>query len=328
MIVPIIVYTKSGDLMKMDKQFLLKTQPTFKGWYCSTHLNLIYISWHGGVRSAVCGNSYLCNNIYDPNKKINFSYSNICMLKSNLCYCEADINLPKAVDKLTCDEMFKEIKNFELDSLEKLELLPECTDSNEVIGIVDLELFLHNNFSIHLNLGKRCNFDCSYCPANVHNNYDPDVNYDKLIYGINRSLETFCSDLSRPKDIILTGGEPTLHKRYDDIIAFLKEKGFKISVSTNGTAPLRKYSKSIENYDVHYAISFHREFTNPKLMRKINKLYEKYQSNLTVKSMSDLGDKFSEKIKNNVDPLLFDNIAWKKIIDYNSINFKVIDKDF
>ena len=78
-----------------------------------------------------------------------------------------------------------------------------------------------------------CNFRCPYC-HNFGLVSDPD------------NLETFEAEdvLTRLKPfvgwidgVVVSGGEPTLHPGLGDLLAELKESGFKVKLDTNGTRP-------------------------------------------------------------------------------------------
>jgi MoaA/NifB/PqqE/SkfB family radical SAM enzyme len=82
------------------------------------------------------------------------------------------------------------------------------------------------------NLGKRCNYDCSYCPSAIHDNSSPHTSIAVLKNTVDQLLE-----LDKPLRISFTGGEPTVHPQFQDLIQYIKqypEIKF-ISVTTNGT---------------------------------------------------------------------------------------------
>jgi MoaA/NifB/PqqE/SkfB family radical SAM enzyme len=68
--------------------------------------------------------------------------------------------------------------------------------------------------SIHVewNIGKRCNLDCGYCPAEIHDNFSPHTNIDTMTAAIYKLAE-----LDKPIRLSLTGGEPTVHPKISTI---------------------------------------------------------------------------------------------------------------
>ena len=45
-----------------------------------------------------------------------------------------------------------------------------------------------NSIKVEWNLGKRCNLDCGYCPAEIHDNFSPHTNIKVLLEDIESSL--------------------------------------------------------------------------------------------------------------------------------------------
>lgn len=74
-------------------------------------------------------------------------------------------------------------------------------------------------------LTSKCNMKCSFCFGTKREKvYNPDILREFLLN----------VKLNGVKNIVLTGGEPTLANDFEDIITVLKEIGFEIVISTNG----------------------------------------------------------------------------------------------
>jgi MoaA/NifB/PqqE/SkfB family radical SAM enzyme len=54
-----------------------------------------------------------------------------------------------------------------------------------------------NSIKVEWNLGKRCNLDCGYCPAEIHDNFSPHTN-EKVIHDTIDAL----NELNRLKKLI------------------------------------------------------------------------------------------------------------------------------
>jgi len=109
------------------------------------------------------------------------------------------------------------------------------------------------SIKIEWNLGKRCNYDCSYCPSSIHDNTSShtDVNILK------RTVDKLVS-LGKPIRLGFTGGEPTVHPKFSELIKYCRDKGVSwISVTTNGTLPYEFYA-SLEVDQ--YVFSLHLEY--------------------------------------------------------------------
>ena len=93
------------------------------------------------------------------------------------------------------------------------------------------------SIKIEWNLGKRCNYDCSYCPASIHDNSSPHTNIEILKATIDQ-----LTSLGKPIRLSFTGGEPTVHPKFSELIKYARYKGISwISVTTNGTLPYEFY---------------------------------------------------------------------------------------
>lgn len=81
-----------------------------------------------------------------------------------------------------------------------------------------------------------CNFNCFYC----HNRILLENNPEKIMYKPVDNAEFF-DFLGKRKGLIqgvvITGGEPTLHKDLDDFIDRVRDMGYPVKLDTNGYKP-------------------------------------------------------------------------------------------
>lgn len=87
---------------------------------------------------------------------------------------------------------------------------------------------------IDLNLTNKCNLRCVHCAFSSCSDAPADIEFNRL-----------CQTLIEAKslgleDVHLTGGEPTLYLRLNDVIAFSASQGFKTRLLTNGIGLTRK----------------------------------------------------------------------------------------
>lgn len=124
-----------------------------------------------------------------------------------------------------------------------------------------------NSIKVEWNLGKRCNYDCSYCPSSIHDNTSPHTDIEILKQTIDK-----LSTLGKPIRLSFTGGEPTVHPKFSDLIFYARHKNVKwISVTTNGTLPFEFYS----NLPVdQYVFSIHLEYDWMRVVNTLTKLAE------------------------------------------------------
>jgi len=110
-----------------------------------------------------------------------------------------------------------------------------------------------DSIKIEWNLGKRCNYDCSYCPASIHDNSSPHTDIEILKSVVDRLVS-----LGKPVRLSFTGGEPCVHPKFQELVRYCKHKGISwISVTTNGTLPFEFYTMLPVD---QYVFSLHFEF--------------------------------------------------------------------
>ena len=107
-----------------------------------------------------------------------------------------------------------------------------------------------NSIHVEWNIGKRCNLDCAYCPAEIHDNFSPHTDLDVMVNTI-YELEK----VGKPVRLSLTGGEPTVHPKISDILSCARERLDWISVTTNGLRSSDWYIKQPVNqwvFSLHF----------------------------------------------------------------------------
>ena len=83
---------------------------------------------------------------------------------------------------------------------------------------------------LQIEITNRCNMDCPMCPREVLDIELEHMDWDKFV--------TVVEKLRDRENITLTGwGEPFLHPRIFDMIAFCKERGHRVMITSNGLFP-------------------------------------------------------------------------------------------
>ena len=103
----------------------------------------------------------------------------------------------------------------------------------EIKGFVDMSLVDWDGRASAVLFLPRCDFRCPYCqnaalvlhPENIET-----IPYEK----IRAYLKEYRWGLG---GVVITGGEPTLHRDLPDLCTRLKELGFPVKLDTNGTRP-------------------------------------------------------------------------------------------
>jgi len=116
---------------------------------------------------------------------------------------------------------------------------------------VGIEPVIKNRIRVEIGLCNICNYNCPYClEKNLKNRYDNFLDYKSLINFFNKL------PAKNNVDVVLCGGEPTLHPNFLDLVEFLKNKGYYIEVVSNGSRRKEWWKEATKYLDVA-SITFH-----------------------------------------------------------------------
>jgi len=168
----------------------------------------------------------------------------------------------------------------------------------------------HKWFACTWFIGKRCNYDCSYCSALEHDNISSHVTFD-VIQSMVSQIKEHIKNRGKKFKMSITGGEPFVHPKFLDVLKLLREElnPSQLSIVTNGSVPVAKYLKA-SKYITHLTFSYHLERNDKELkciyetVKEINKT----DVNVTITLMF-LPGKLNE-IKELVKRFIDDNIKY------------------
>ena len=143
-----------------------------------------------------------------------------------------------------------------------------------------IDLLSGKVFQVTWDTGRRCNYDCSYCPAHRHDNFSKHATLDELKNNVDFLYEY--TDLymkyrnHKVANFGFTGGEPTvnpnfipfaqyLKNQYDEKYADRWEAGF--ALTTNGAMSEKMGQAVMENFG-HATVSYHAE-SDGKLKQQV-----------------------------------------------------------
>jgi hypothetical protein len=124
-------------------------------------------------------------------------------------------------------------------------------------------------------LGRRCNYDCSYCEVSRHDNISPHHSLEELkeTFEFIRSWTTLYNGKRKFEshtNINFTGGEPTMNPAFWDLVDHINAVGgFQLSLTTNG-AWNGKYTQKIIDRFHGVTVSYHAE-GHPELKKQVLK---------------------------------------------------------
>jgi len=186
---------------------------------------------------------------------------------------------------------------------------------NNIISIRPVEKI----FSITWMLGRRCNYDCMYCPSELHDKVSKHHDLIKLKEAW-KNIHRQTGTKQMPYKISFTGGEVTANKNLLPFVSWLKNN-YNVSsilITTNGSAGLKYYEK-LTNYVDSISFSTHTEFMNEKVFFQkavaLNKIMIRPKKSLHVNIMDEYWAK--ERIK------LYEKFCTKHQISFsiNEINY-------
>jgi len=160
------------------------------------------------------------------------------------------------------------------------------------------------------NIGKRCNYDCSYCPPTIHDWVSPHVSLDN-VRDFFVKYDQFLTEKDKQFKLTITGGEPFVHPNILDILKIIRSCNSchnVLSVTSNGSVPLTLYEKSLE-FVSNLTISLHFERGEEEINGILNKvlhLNKNYTDRfINVQLMAEPGQ--LDLIKNKIIPFLENN---------------------
>jgi len=134
-----------------------------------------------------------------------------------------------------------------------------------------VDLLTGKVFQVTWDLGRRCNYDCSYCPVTRHNNFSPHASLDSLKKNAEFMFEYIDTYMEyrtyKMAAITFTGGEPTVNPHFMEFVKWLKKEyqerykhkwSARFSVTSNG-AMSEKIANAIALNMNHITVSYHTE---------------------------------------------------------------------
>ncbi len=158
---------------------------------------------------------------------------------------------------------------------------------------------LHKNYVVvNWCMGNTCNYACSYCPESLHSATQPWPSFEDVKPFLDKVIEHYSG-----KNIYfeLTGGEVSLWKDLPLAADYLKSRGCKIGIISNGSRSLEFFGKLVEKID-HICLSFHPESAKEEHFYSVVEFFaQRVRTHVNFMMKPDLFNKclaFSLKVKN------------------------------
>lgn len=135
---------------------------------------------------------------------------------------------------------------------------------------------------IEWNLGKRCNFNCSYCDEFTHDNKSKHISFEVAKKTIDKIVDKLPGKRFK---INLTGGEPTNNPEIEKIIDYMHDKGCMIGLTTNGSRKYEFYEKILPKLDsliFSYHMEYHKREVLPENLVRLHKLAQTFDKHIHI----------------------------------------------
>ena len=239
---PIRTYSETGTWRDWSTDELVGDKLNYlPNWKCAAGVDSLYVDMDGYVWTASCRVGGRLGNVFSDFRVP----ENWIDCKRNNCSCGADLFIPK-VSKI-------EFKNL----LRKSNTLETEVDKQDdtLINFVAMErTHASNQKQVYWEIGRRCNYDCSYCWPWIHNNTDKHKTLEELMKATQLIEEKFTKGAS--VNFIISGGEPTVNKDFLDWLRYLNVMGHHVSLHSNGSRLPDYYREVIHYGDLNLSVHF------------------------------------------------------------------------
>lgn len=265
---PLRAYDENGNWKDYSTDEIVGKQlNNYKNWLCGVGTENLFINPDGDIYGGSCKVGGKLGNIYDD-FNIPEKWST-CTLK--LCTCGSDLFIPKVKNEEYKHLLVKTNNNIP-DGNKKIDQL------NNFYG---LERTHASNYKqIYWEIGRRCNYDCSYCWPFIHNNHERHKSLNELITATMKIQEKFIK--GSKCNFIISGGEPTANSGFLDWCRYIHSFDYILSMHSNGSRKPEYYQELIKYGNLN--LSAHYEFMNEEKFIDVVKGIMDIKLNKKIKS--------------------------------------------
>ena len=162
---------------------------------------------------------------------------------------------------------------------------------NKIFSILPVN---QDPFIITWDLGRRCNYDCSYCPSHRHDNFSKHASLDEL-KNTTEFLFEYISVIAEQRinkdfHVSFTGGEPTVNPNFIEFAKHIKQEykekysnkfDLKFDLTTNGAMSQQMAEAVIDNFD-YVTVSYHAEAVD-KLKNRVIDRIKQFHNRINLK---------------------------------------------
>jgi organic radical activating enzyme len=241
---PLRAYAEDGTWRDFSTDELVGQKLNgFLDWQCGYGVDSIFVNPDGVIYGATCKAGGILGNIYED-FELPISWQRC---PQQLCTCGSDLFIPKART------------HSQAALLRRSQDLPTQAPLRDdtLQHMVALErTHAANQKQVYWEIGRRCNYDCSYCHPIIHNMTDRHKTLDELLTATKKVQAKFIG--TARCNWIISGGEPTANPALLDWCRYINSFGYKLSMHSNGSRKPDYYQELIKYGDLN--LSAHYEF--------------------------------------------------------------------
>lgn len=232
----------------------------FSGWNCDAGIQNLYIDFDGRVWISNCAGAPMnMIDVIDFGQRRPWGY--LGKFNTEFTLPTTSVVCPKQHCGCGSDIVITKHKAGVVPLTGQVRVVP----INELKSISSVRTSYDLPKQILWDIGRRCNYDCSYCWPAVHNTTDLHKGLAELVVAAD-----YCIDKWADGKVInwyFGGGEPTLNPDFEPFVEHLSSRGQWIMLVTNGSQGPSYWSKNADNYNT-LVFSAHFEFMKPSLFSK------------------------------------------------------------
>jgi len=138
---------------------------------------------------------------------------------------------------------------------------------------------------IHIAITYRCNKDCNYCFAEPLKSGFEDMTIEDYM----KVLDWFKKN--KIKKFNITGGECTIHPKFEEFVSIAKKQGFKVSIFTNALFPPKLMSKIPDNFSFLINYNPKEHYTEDEYKRLHQNLKQIHKRKMDFNLMFNITDR-------------------------------------
>ena len=262
----VVSNTEKEFKLTSAEELMSERKNSWVGWKCSAGVDNIHITSDGNIFTATCRVGGLLGNVFDTGVLLPRHW---IACNKQWCMCGDDMKLLKVKDKesavLSADLFSRQVDNV----------------TNPVL-VGNAQYYHLRDFpkNISWDIGRRCNYSCSYCPPSTANNFEAHKSWGSLKQAADLILTEFCRD--KKGKWIFTGGEPTINPNYLTLIKYLAQNSQISHTQTNGSRTADYFEELIQFSSIGFSIHLE-EASIPRILDNVTAIIKTKKINTAAK---------------------------------------------